>query len=221
MKKSRKEIEVKGSETVRANENDLILEHFQDVESLLLEVVGAKGMVPPFNIENGEDFQFAGELLKFVKKKKKELEDRRKTVTKPLDEALKAFRAWYKPSLDRWGELERVLKKRISDWQLEQDRRESEAVRQIAAASVEGDYEAAQAASAGLVKTTQVSGVSLREYWTIDEDRVDVSKVPADFLMLDRGVVAEYIRQFGKERPKDLPGLPFKKAVQVKGSRRG
>lgn len=215
------QLAVSGTKLVRENEQEIIRAHLHDVESLLLEVVGQEGVVPSFEIENEEDFQFAGELLKFVKKRTKELEDRRKTVTKPLDEALKAFRAWYKPSLDQYAALERALKRRISAWQLEQDRREEEAVRKIAEASMSGDYDAAHAASTGLVKASTVSGVTVRKHWVLDEDSVDLSKVPVEFLALDRNVVAEYIRQFGKDRPKDLPGLKFKRAVQVKGSRKG
>lgn len=221
MSRKQKELAVVGSELVEASEQGLLTRHLEDVESLLLEVAGFKGAVPPFVIKGPEDFQFAGELLKFTKRKKKELEDRRKAVTRPIDQALKAFRAWYKPPLDKWAELERLLKERIEAWQLEEDRREQEAVRQIAEASLEGDFEAAHQASTGLVKTAPVKGVTLRKYWVVDEDKVDLSKVPVEFLMLDMDVVREYLRQFGKDRPKKVPGLIFKRAIQVKGSRRG
>lgn len=197
---------------------ELVEKYRKDALRLLKEVVGG-AQEDPFIVESQKDYVFGSELLKFAKKKKKDLEDLRKKDTQELDRELRARRAAYKPSLDGWGKLETILKRRLGDWVLKLEQQEEEKVRKLAEASIEGDFDRAHQISQTLEDSVEVKGVSKIEKWVVDE--VDLQKVPRKYLQLDDDAVAQYIKGFGKDRPKDLPGLTFKKEIQIKGSRRG
>lgn len=206
------------SEKARSVELAIFTKQKEDLTKLLEELDGSE---ESFIIEDSSDYLFAGELLKHVKHKKQELEDRRKTVTKPLNEALEAFRALYRPSIKQWEEAEKLLKRKIEDWHLKEARRKEEAMKKIAEASSAQDYDSAYIASLELTDTPQVTGVTTTEHWVLDSEKVDLKLVPREFLMLDMDSVKSYIKAHGKDRPADLPGLPFKKAIKVVGSKKG
>lgn len=204
-------------------EKELLAQHQEDVTRLLAEVMG-DDEIEPFVIDDDEDQVFASKLLLHAKKQKKSLEDRRKSVTQPLNSVLSTIRGWFRDPINDWYELEKLLKRRISDYELKKARLEDEAIAQIAEAAQQQDYDKAHQASLVLEKERpKVAGVSTRETWVVDEEKVDLSKVPKEFLLiqLNMTVVREYIRQYGKGRPEDLPGLPFKKDIQVIGSTKG
>lgn len=204
-------------------DEEILAQHRQDAKRLFAEIVGDKD-TEPFIIEDDEDEIFASNLLLFAKKKKKDLDDREKSATKPINAALKTIRGWFKEPKEGWGKLETLLKQKIGDYELLKSKKKDEAIAQIAAASKEQDYDKAHTASLVLSQESiKISGVNKTEKWVVDEEKVDLDKVPKAFLTieLNRAVVKEYIRQYGKGRPEDLPGLPFKKEVGVSGSTKG
>ena len=210
------------SEKARKEAVQLLSKQIEDSNKLLLELGGDEN-TEPFVIQDDEDLEFAMKLLLHVKKQKKLREERKNSVVKPLNEVLKTIRSWFS-DIAHWERAEKLLKGKIQDYKLLESQREDEAIAQIAEAAKEQDYDKAHQASLVINKEAKkVQGVTTSERWVLDEANVDLEKAPKEFLIisLNRAVVREYIKQFDKGRPADLPGLPFKKDITVTGSTKG
>ena len=166
-----------------------------------------------FEIKDDDDFEFASDTLKHIKTFYKEIEKKRKAVTDPLNKALTEFRSWYKPSLDLLKEGENILKGRIGEYTLKKDKEREEQMRQIAAASQKGDFDAAHTAAQNIVETPTARGVSSTRLW--DYQVTDLSKVPREWLTLDHSKVKIHIREAGKDKPADIEGIEFFEKVRT------
>lgn len=160
-----------------------------------------------FEILSDEDYQFVGETLREVKGVYKQIEERRKKVTAPLNEALKEFRAWYQPALAVLENTEALLKRKLADYDTAQRERARLAMEAAAEASRQGDFDAAHAASQGIVSAPQAKGITVTRRW--DYRLVDLSLVPREFLCLDHSAVKIYLKAAGKDTPTQIPGLEF------------
>lgn len=169
-------------------------------------------------IESDEDYQFFGELLKHSLGELKEVKKNKEAVTKPINAALRAFQSWHQPPIKAWEAVINLIKQKMGEY----DRRKLElreaAALKLAQAAEEGDFEAAMEASQDLAEETpEIEGLSNKEVWVPDLERVDLSKVPVPYLALDMDAVKHYLKEFEKkkENPVDLPGLPFKREIRV------
>lgn len=208
---------VKQMEVVRDEENTLLSRHLEDIEKLLAEMSGDEDG-EPFQIRDESDFEFVTELLLHIKKEKKQLEDRRKSVTKPLSVALENFRQIYRGPIQAWDRAEKVIKQKIGEWVVEKNRIEEEKMKQIAAAAKAGDFEAAHAVE--IQETPKVKGISIQERWELAEV-TDFSKVPDIMKTINGAAVDAYIKSFDNAKPKDVPGLRFHLVGKVRGSTKG
>jgi hypothetical protein len=146
-------------------------------------------------------FEMAGEELKTIKQKTKQLEDQRKAITQPMDKAKKEVMDLFRKPLEMLEQAEAVLKRSILAYTQEQRRIQQEAQRkadeaaaaerrrieeEAKAAEKTGDVETAavmqSAASmvvAAPVKTEapKVAGVSTTTRWTAEvTDKVEYIK---------------------------------------------
>jgi len=78
------------------------------------------------NIDNNDDYEDCGLLLKRVKVTSNELDLKRKSITRPLDEAKKNTMALFKPVLDALASIEKSAKRKMIDYQTEQERKARE-----------------------------------------------------------------------------------------------
>ena len=184
---------------------------------ILDELQGVEG-VEPFVIEDDEDLQFIANMLKDMKKQYKELEARRKTVTKPMHDALVAFRAFYKPTLDVLKELEKLLKSKIGEYTLKQQELEEQKAKELAAAARDKDFERALAVSSTMREVPKVDGITVSEKW--DYEIVSKEAVPEWAKEVSDAAVRTYIKEFGKTKPADVPGLRFFKVGGVSATTR-
>lgn len=177
----------------------------KDFEQLMGELEGPDG--EPFVIQDREDLEFLGALLKHIKAEAKRIEARRKTVTKPIHDALVAFRSIDKPTLKLLQKLEALIKSKIEEytlWQLEEQRLQAA---ELAAAAREKDFSKAMAVSANMVEVHEVKGVTVTEKW--DYAVVNKELVPEFLKAVSDDAVKAYIKEHGKEKPKDVSGLRF------------
>lgn len=79
-----------------------------------------------FKIESQEEYDLAQEVLKVVKNKYKELDDKRKSITKPLDDSKKQVMDLFKPYLTELENLEKRIKDAILKFVEEQERKAKE-----------------------------------------------------------------------------------------------
>lgn len=100
-----------------------------------------------FVIDSPEMFALAGDDLKSVKAMQKEVEEKRTSITGPLNQAVKAVNDLFRPPKDYLDKAEATIKRAMVGWQTEQERIAAEARRQAeAAARAERERLAAEAA---------------------------------------------------------------------------
>jgi len=78
-------------------------------------------------IATNEDYQGAAQTLREIKSRWKDLEDERKRILLPFDEARKRIMDLFRPAQDNLARAEALLKAGINTWGQEQARRQREA----------------------------------------------------------------------------------------------
>lgn len=98
-------------------------------QALAAESEGSRDIAETIVIASPETYQWAGEQLREIKSKAKELDERRKKITKPLDEAKKQVMDLFRPALEFLTQAETIIKRKMIVYQSEQEkiRREAEA----------------------------------------------------------------------------------------------
>ncbi len=108
---------------------------------------GSLALVESFEVVDAATFEIGADELKAIKSKAAKLEDQRKAITKPLDDAKKAVMDLFRSPLEVLGKAETILKGKLLTFQQEEQRKAREA--QLAAeraAQAERDRLAAEAA---------------------------------------------------------------------------
>ncbi len=80
-------------------------------------------------ITSSEKALATGEDLKEIKRLRKELEQKRTSITAPINKALKEINALFKPAKDWLSQAERLIKTKLLEYQTEQERIAQEAQR--------------------------------------------------------------------------------------------
>lgn len=172
------------------------------------KVVDLPELYRDLKIKTHDDCQAAADILKDAKTKVKALEERRKLITKPLDDAKASVMELFRPATTALTQLEKTLKPKISKFIDDQEaaRRkieaEAEEKARIARDKLEakaekmrdnGKTEQAEAlemraattvASAPAVYSQKISSVSVRKTWVADvTDTLAVCRAIADGLL--------------------------------------
>ena len=101
-------------------------------DSTIAQITEANSLattVRSLTISNNNEYANSGEFLKQIKTVSKIIDDSRKQITKPLDEAKRRVMGFFRVPLAELSDAEQVLKKAILSYQQEQERirREAEA----------------------------------------------------------------------------------------------
>jgi hypothetical protein len=179
---------------IEANENALALTHLQS---------------GTFQITDAHSHAFATDLVKTVKTRHDELEAKRTSITKPLNEAKRQVDALFAPALQPLKQAEAWLKTEITRYTIAQRASNEAAMQSVAAATQAGDVVAAAAALAVMHDMPHASGVNVKEYW--DFEVVDAGAVPRDFCSPDPLLLKEWI-QYADDKhqaPISIPGVRF------------
>lgn len=118
-----------------------------DSAALTRTAEGALALVESFEVNDATTYEIAAEELTSIKRKSTTLDEQRKAITKPLDEAKANVMALFRGPLDLLGKAEGILKGKMLAFTQEQQRIAREA--QLAAeraAQAERDRLAAEAA---------------------------------------------------------------------------
>jgi hypothetical protein len=161
--------------------------------------------VPP--VSNDAEFQDASEILREVKRQNKTLEERKQSVTKPLNGVLNEIRSWFRPPQDTLTKCEVHIKNLLAAYQLESQRKNREALAAIAAAAKVQDAQAVEIAVNQIVEAPQAKGVSIRQFWSWE--LVDAAVVPREFLGVDPAKLDAYAKAAAGAEPKAVPGIRF------------
>jgi len=168
------------------------------------------------SVTNADEYQAAADEVMAIKSKWKEIEDARKALKQPVDEAAKRIQAFFKPPLDFLTKAEGIIKRKMVEWKSEQDRIAREEQRKAEEKARKErerlEREAAKAAAAGREERAEVlreraevvvaapvapvvpkvGGISERTIWKFEI--VDASQLPRQFLMPNEKRIGEYVR---------------------------
>lgn len=89
----------------------------------------ALSFIKTFTIASAEDYSLAADELRAIKTRATTLEDKRTSITGPINNALRAINGLFRGPADLLSEAERVLKGKMLAWDQEQQRIAAEARR--------------------------------------------------------------------------------------------
>lgn len=158
-------------------------------------------------IEDAQQAENVAATVKWVKGAIKEVKADLKTITDPLNQALKAARTVAKKSLGPLEEGEKYGKGLLAEWDTEQRQKAEEAKAKLVETAKQGAsgaelVEAAKAAKAPV----KPASVSYRNKYTFEV--VDESKVPREYLTVDEVGLGKLARASKGEAQVD--GVVFK-----------
>lgn len=119
----------------------------QAVRRVLDEALTFVEIATDFNITTQADADVAGEQLRGIVKLRKAAEDERKNFTRPYDDLKSRIMAEYKPSSDKLGQAESMLREELTRWVRDQERIAEEA-RRAEQERIDAERKAAEAAAA-------------------------------------------------------------------------
>lgn len=186
-----------------------------------------------YKIVNNSNYEFAGEHLKKIKALYQEVDEKRKSMTKPLDEAKKRIMDFFKVPLDKLTRVESNIKNAMLSFQREQEeirRKEEARVQELARkeeekrkkaleekakkAEEKGDAEKAEAlrqqkeevfVPTPVVESqvTKVAGISTKKVWRFRI--LDAAKIERQWLVPDEKAIQAFITATKGTRP--IPGI--------------
>lgn len=95
----------------------------------------ALALVESFEVTDDATFEIGGDELKAIKAKAASLEEQRKSITKPMDDAKKAVMDLFRGPTELLAKAEGILKGKLLAYQQEQQRKAAEAQRAAEAAA--------------------------------------------------------------------------------------
>jgi hypothetical protein len=151
--------------------------------------------VKTFTIFDQQGLDIAGSLLKDVKARWKDIEGRRKSITQPMQAALKNVQALFKEPLDYYASIEAMLKEKILDAQQRARAAQDAALLAVQQAHAAGDRTQVAVAlhQAQQAEAVNPEGLQNRSTWTYSI--IDAQQVPREFWVIDYQALAAYVRQ--------------------------
>ena len=171
-------------------------------------------------VDSQEKYELAGGAVRRTAALAKEMDAKRKEMTKPLDDAKKRIMDFFRGPLETLDQAGKVIERKMLAWKAEQDRirREAEAAaaeaqrkereklqRQADAAAKKGQEEKAAALQAAAqaapvapviaVPEAKADGISTRAVWKWEV--VDRNAIPREFLIVDEKTVGAVVRARG------------------------
>lgn len=194
-----------------------------------------------FSITTSEIYAVSGEDLKIVKAKKKEVDELRKSLTKPLDESKKRIMGLFKPPLDVLATAEYAISNAMLKWQREQEairkaeenrilelqQKEAARLQKLADnAKKRGDDKKVEEfqGRAAVVQTTQpvvapkvadITGLRNRTNWKFRI--VDIEKIPRQYMIPNEVMIGQIARS--TKGSLKVEGIEFYPEESLSGSR--
>jgi hypothetical protein len=180
------------------------------------------------NIATADDCVNGAEILKTIKAKKKEIEDKRISITAPMDKAKKLVMDFFRKPIELLDNAEREIKNKILKYQIEQkriadekqaelqaiaDKQAKKLRKQAELAGMKGNFIKSdtlkrQAENISIVPSVtanipQVSGVSSRKIWKFEI--VDINLIPRVYMIPDEVKIGRMVRSTEGSVP--MPGI--------------
>lgn len=173
----------------------------QEIETEKNDISEALEEAEKLEIETQEDVDFVQAELINIKQQWQQWEEKRKGITKPMNDALREVRALFKPVQDGLKSLESVLKRKLLQ---AKEREAAEQARLLAAASQAEKPEEVKAALIRASETrVEMPGASVIETWRWEV--VDANAIPREYLIPDEKKINAVVRA-AKENT-NIPGV--------------
>lgn len=212
-------------------------------QEVLKEISAVEQMASAIEVHNDEQYKTAGEFLKDLKRRQKEIEKKIEPFWRKSYEAYKEVNAFKSEALNPFKEAEKTTKDKMASYMMEVERRKREEearIRELAKAEMEakmreaeeasliGDDEGAEIARAeasvmeSAMSTTvevakpTVGGVGQRKDWeivSIDPEAVPISVAGVEIRPVDEKAVIALIR--GTKGKVSIPGVRYREKVTV------
>lgn len=168
-----------------------------------------------FEIQDMESYKKAGDYLKLVKDRIKEIKKQRKSYTKPLDQVKKSIIADVREILEPLKKQESLIKERMkSFWKEEKkkrDKKQKELEEKAKKKLKKENKSEVEVEVVNDIKTErgQKSTTTIKEYWTYKIK--DVKKIPKKYLKPDKGKIRKAVNK-GQRK---IPGIKIYKKESV------
>lgn len=149
---------------------------------LLVEAKDIAATVKLFNIASQEDLDLANETTKDVKRKFKDIEENRTSITQPINEGLRRVNAVFKPLTDQYKKCETELKTKVAAGLRYLREEQTRKLQEVAVLSQAGDMVGAKSVLLSTPDAMLPTGSSIREIWHYKI--VDINLVPDEYLMI-------------------------------------
>lgn len=161
--------------------------------------------VSQVEITNYKELEQASELLTKVSKIAKEVVAKKETVTKPLNAALKAARALFAPLEDQLDTAIMSLRKAITMYQTEEQRRAAQEALKITQKMEKGTITVEKAVAKLEQIDTPEKKVGSITFITVKKFEIEnITQVPADYIMFNEVAVRQALNSGIK-----LPGIRY------------
>lgn len=168
-------------------------------------------LLEPFNITNDEEQANVAGVLRDVKARNKYLEERRKEITVPLNNALKAVNDLFRPARERFDNIEKMLKGKIAAYLEEKSQANVATLHAAAAAPTPAE---AQQTITQVVPIEPPQGVSVRYVWKYEV--IAPEAVPHHYCSPDPYKIKEYMDfMLSHNSEPGIPGVNFFKEAIV------
>ena len=178
----------------------------KQIETAATEGEETLAQIKEFEITSKEDMDFAVEVLTDSKKKAKQIDGKRQEITKPLNEALRAVNALFKPALNFLAQCEREVKQKIAAAHAQSQIDARQALAEAGTAAATGDGTAVTTALEAHETAegfSEVDGVQYRTVWKYEIK--DESLIPREFLMPDNQRIQNVVMH--KKGDAVIPGV--------------
>lgn len=168
-------------------------------------------LLEPFTITTDEEQVKVAGVLRDAKARSKYLEERRKEITVPLNNALRAVNDLFRPPRERFDAIEKMLKGKIAAYLEAKSQANVAALHAAVAAPTPA---VAQQTIAQVAPVEPPQGVSVRYVWKFDV--IDPEAVPRHQCSPDPHKIKNYL-DFMVSRGSEpaIPGVSFRKEAVV------
>lgn len=174
-------------------------------ESRLTDAQSVASFLESTPIDTDSAAQWAVDVAHQLRAQRKELEAERDSVLRPLNDAVRRIRGWFRAPVTVLDAAEQTIKSKVLAFRAEQKR---EQMRALAAAAT-SHAELAQATEA---TTAKPDGMSEREVWSAEI--VDASALPREYLVPDQKRLDQLARE--QKSALSIPGVrPVSKKILV------
>lgn len=175
----------------------------KEIQEIKKDTSPLVGLANNINVTNETDAESASQFVKKVSDKIKEIEEKRLSFTKPLNESLNAINTTFRELSIPLASAKTIVANKIISWRrMEQERIEKEEARRRAIQ--EAHAEQGHKVNAPIVmekpKTT-IANMQIRKIWKFEV--TDISKIPTEYLQINSFAVTTAIRE-GK---REIPGI--------------